>query len=566
MSYVPTQPVGERQRFQSHLSVSGMRGRGEWLTPTRQGGSAPSPFQTALRRSTFLESGKNANPFTPRADRGMSPAGSRPLARRNTALSAAARGARSSLHQVELPGSGATTSFTPGTQLPLASVAAGEYPPLGGVGGWPSDSLAVTGAPADLTAPFAADGAFGGDPGSRSPFARPKSPAPRSASPRRNSKKLPSFLLGGPLASKPSGISTIYPPDTARSSIPTSSTLAFDIPSGLPSAQTPLSSRPVSPHVARRLSGFGSNDMLSGAYRSSSNAAASRAAAGTVSSLDDAPPVMTLDDMDADIADGFTRNEEGLDGAGVGAGADADLFALPAGSAGAGSRPQQGGAGEAASDDQDYNDVRIRAIVVSDLPAGTESSTVNYFRGFGEILAFSAVPAAADTLALLFSEPWQAQQAIAQGDGSGRILLGGRVLARVDWADAQCTSLLFQRVFPGCPLPRAAVPPPADSLTFAEALYAQSPRKRPAPQSLAGGRSRVDAMQESAAKRRAGVGSPFRPHKQLAARPGLAMAGAAMSTVMAPSDGLSASVLKTPAATRPRNGLIQSALDILFGW
>ncbi|KAJ2714136.1 hypothetical protein H4R19_001882 [Coemansia spiralis] len=543
MPFEPAQPVGERLRFRPQLSAPAMRDHGEWLTPTRQGSAGLSPFQTALRRSTFLDSGKNANPFTPRVDRALSPVGSRPLARRGTALAATARPA--SLYPAEPAWGAATESSAPLALAPSAGAVFDEYPPLGGVGGWPSGGPAAIGALA-----AAPDGMLGVDSGPRSPFARPKSPAPRSASPHRNSKKLPSFLLGA----------AQYPPDTGRSSIPSAAAPLLDIPSPPTLAKSPLTSRPVSPHFSRRLSGFGSNDMLSGAYRSSAAATAGRAPAGAASSLDDAPPVVALDDLDSENPDGFAGGDRSS--AGVG-GADAGPFALPRGAGNAGSRPQHVSSDDAGSE-QDYNDVRIRAVVVSDLPAGTESRAVNHFREFGEILAFSAVPAAADSLALLFAEPWQAQQAIAQADGAGRILLGERILARIDSADAQCTSLLFRQVFPTRALPRSAAPPPTDSMSFAEALYAQSPRKRPAPPPPIGARSRFDGVQGSAYKRRPGVGSPFRQQKQLTARPG---PGAATSTMMASSDGLSGSVLKAPAgAARPRNGLVQSALDILFGW
>ncbi|KAJ2795567.1 hypothetical protein H4R21_005056 [Coemansia helicoidea] len=545
MSFQPVQPVGERLRFKPHLPASAMRGSGEWLTPTRQGNATLSPFQTALRRSTFVESGKSANPFTPRADRALSAAGPHTLGRRNTVRSA-------SLLAPEPVGGVAVEAGAPPAPLPgSASAVVDEYPPLGGVGSWPLGA-----APAVLAAGLGAvpDGT---DAGSRSPFARPKSPAPRSASPHRNSKQLPSFLLGASLAPKPPSSSALYSPDTARPSLPSATSPLFDISPMPTSAKSPMTAHPASPHFSRRLSGFGSNDMLSGAYRSS----VAVAAAGVASSLDDAPPVMALDDLDADGPDGVARGEN--NDSGVAGGVSAGPFALPHGGAGArGGRPQQSAADDASSE-QDYNDVRVRAVVVSDLPPGAESGAVNYFREFGEILAFSAVPAVAGRLALLFSEPWQAQQAIAQADGAGRILLGGRILTRVEWADAQCTSLLFRSVFPTRALPRSAAPPPADSLSFSEALYAQSPRKRPAPHAPAAGQPLLEAAQDSASKRRAGVGSPFRQHRQPAARPG---PGAAASTVMASSDGLSGAVLKGGAAARPRNGLVQSALDILFGW
>ncbi|KAJ2782830.1 hypothetical protein H4R18_002041 [Coemansia javaensis] len=561
MSHPPAQPVGERIRFQPSIPPPGARGRGDWLTPARQGAAASSPFQAALRRGTLLESGKSANPFTPRVDRSAAPAEPRPLAWRGTA------GRTSGSYRLDQLGGVAAEA---GIRSPLAGAAA-EYPPPGGAGAWPSDRPPALGIAGGSAAPAAASdgGALAGDAGPRSPFARPKSPATRPASPHRSAKKLPSFLLGAAPAAKSPAASTPYAPDTALS-IGSPSAPFFDAASPRTATHGPASSRPMSPRFTRRLSSFGSNDMLSGAYRSTTGSAASHAA-GAAAALDDAPPTLTLDDMDAEHAGGFSN-------AGL---ADADVFAALPESSGLGAPgcgelgPGHADSGDAASSEQDYEDVRIRAVVVGDLPAGAEASALSYFRSAGEILAFRPVPATAvaGSLALLFAEPWQAQQAIARGGDAGRVLLDGRILVRVDWADAQCTSLLFCQVFPGRPLPKAATQPPPESLTFSQAVYSQSPRKRPAPLPPAAGRLRAGSVQESPAKRRAGVGSPFRQQRPLAPRAGSAAAAPAASslsssTTMVPSDGLSGapSVLRAPGAAKPRNGLIQSAMDILFGW
>ncbi|KAJ1833358.1 hypothetical protein LPJ63_002830 [Coemansia sp. RSA 2711] len=546
MSYLPTQPVGERVRFQSQMSTPGLHGASDLLTPTRPGsGTATTPFRTTLRRSALLEPEPHANPFTPRVDRGLSPAGSRLLARRTTTLtssssSTAANGAAggdrmSSLYQTDTPAPGrAADSGMQGVQS-TQPFAATEYPALGGVGGWPADSAAFNDS----------------EPSPKSPFSRPKSPAKRSASPHRNSKQLPSFLLGSMQPAKSPGASTSYVSDSARSGGSTAAVSIFSIPSA-----QPLSSRPVSPRVSRRLSGFGSNDMLSSAYRSSSSAAASRVG-GAASSLDDAPPILTLDDMDVE--------QPGSDRLAAQP-AETDVFDVSPERSVAGARSLD--AADAAvkaqvseeMSEQDYNDVRVRAVVVSDLPPRAESNTLNYFRSFGEILAFSAVPAgtATDRLALLFSEPWQAQRAVAQADAAGQILLDGRIVARVDWADAVCVALLFTQVFPGRPLPSAAAPARPDTFTFSQTIYAQSPRRQPpAPPR---GRSRVEAVQESELRGTASPGSPFANRRALPRS-----TPASASTVMATASA-QASVLNSSAPPKPRNGLLQSVLDILFGW
>ncbi|KAJ2501890.1 hypothetical protein GGH96_001533 [Coemansia sp. RSA 1972] len=529
MSYLPTQPVGERVRFQSQIPGSMHT---DLQTPTRQGNTM-SPFRTTLRRSTHFEPESKANPFTPRVDRGLSPAGSRMLARRSTL--GTARTARSSLHITDTASNGAEGS----KQVPFAATA--EYPALGGVGGWPVGSSIATSTPLNSTL-----AAGESEQASKTPFSRPKSPAARSASPHRNAKKLPSFLLGSMQSVKSSGTSTPYPPDTALSANSTAAVTIFSIPS----AQVPQSSRPVSPRVSRRISGFGSNDMLSSAYRSSG--AGSSRGVGPASSLDDAPPIMTLDDMDMEHPSEHMREIDGL--------ADTDVFAMQTDGSTMNDVHQMAAIdGNAVGNEQDYCDVKARAVVVSGLPANTESSTLNYFRGFGEILAFSGVPGASDTLALLFSEPWQAQRVVAQGDSSGRILLDDRIVARVDRADAPSVSLLFKQVFPGRSLPSSAAPPVTESFTFSQAIYAQSPRRRPAASAPAHGRSRIDAVREVEARGAGSPGSPFR-HKQVLTH----SAPASTSTVMASANG-QASVLSS-SAPKPRNGLLQSVLDILFGW
>ncbi|KAJ2617900.1 hypothetical protein H4S08_000135 [Coemansia sp. RSA 1365] len=557
--YAPTQPVGGHVRFQSQMPHSAARSRGDLLTPTRQNGHGLSPFRASPANNLHFDNKANVNPFTPRVDRGMSSASSRTLARRNTALgTTTTRIGRSGSYQGQAPSISVTNSSVQGVRSSTLNSGA-EYPTLGGIGGWPASGATAinpsTGVVMSSTG-VVSDNAGPGDSGSKSPFSRPKSPASRSASPHQNKKELPSFLLASTPAPKSPGVNTPFSPETARTGRSTTTSSAFPIPSAKLSARAPMSSRPASPRVPRRLSGFGSNDMLSGAYRSSMVPASGRAV-GPASSLDDAPPIMTLDDMDS--GDTFAHEDGDI----VTKDPDADVFAMhPEDSADAGIRHKHNGA-DSADSEQDYNDVKIRSIVISDLPPNSESSTLNYFRSFGEVLTFSTVPAAGDSLAVLFSEPWQAQQALSQSDRNGRILLDGRTLVHVDWADAQCTSVLFKKVFPRTPLPKSAAPPPTDSFSFSEAVYAQSPRKRPASAVQQQIGSRIDSIQDSEARGRTAGGSPFK-HQRIMPR---GSAGSA-TTSMAASGGLSGSnsALKVTVPPKPRNGMLQSALDILFGW
>ncbi|KAJ2653862.1 hypothetical protein IWW40_000146 [Coemansia sp. RSA 1250] len=551
MSFLSTQPVGERVRFQSHLPMSNQRGSGDLLTPTSQVGTISSPFRTSLRRGELLEPNMRSNPFTPRVDHALSPAGSRLLPRRSLTLGTNNRPNRNSnLYQAETPApSTAQSSSMQGASLPYVSVAA-EYPNLGGIGGWPAESTTSAPLPPNTDLSEA-------NQGPKSPFSRPKSPAPRSASPHRNSKKLPSFLLGSLQPGKSAGSSTPYPPDTALSANSTAAVTIYSIPSANPSGPSPVSSRPVSPRFSRRLSGFGSNDMLSSAYRVSGTASGTSRAGASASSLDDAPPIMTLEDMSSEDHSGLLRaNDMTMMGT-----AEADVFAMDSNTRPQFNEQQQAKDSEKDSNEQDYNDVAIRAVVVSGLPPKTESSTLNHFRSFGEILAFSMVPTTSDSLALLFSEPWQAQQAVAQGDNNGRIILDSRIVARVSWADAACVSMLFKQVFPNCPLPSSAVPAASSESSLSQTIYAQSPRKRPTAPAPTSGKSRVAEIVESERRAGAGPGSPFRQNKQVLPSGTLPSS----STMMAATNG-QVSTSNAAILPKPRNGLLQSVLDILFGW
>ncbi|KAJ2542167.1 hypothetical protein EV175_006079 [Coemansia sp. RSA 1933] len=564
MSFAPTQPVGGRVRFpqQPGSSLSpGLQGNtSDFFTPARPNTVVSSPFRTVLRRTAHAESEPSANPFTPRPDRVASPVGSRSAARRSTAgLGTVTRSAKGTSYQNGL-------ERTPGSRLSLAWGANSENVALsahddniGGVGAWPADTYLRGGA-----STLGLDSASGmaGDGSSVTPFGRPRSPVPRSASPHKSSKKLPSFLLGSTQAVKSPTTATPYQPDSALKSAALTSTSIYGLSSAATPAQIPLSSHPISPRVSRRLSGFGSNDMLSSAYKSSTKAATSRGASGSVVSLEDAPPVMALDEMDDDKHGVF------LNGESIGNSAKSDEVdpfvsaADPFGSIHTSSKPQ----GEAATGDQDYEDVKVRSILVGGIPAESESTVLNQLRVYGEVLAFSVAPIEPNSLAVLYSEPWQAQRAIAQGGNAGRILIGDRTVVSVSWADAESTAVLFKQVFPGRTMPESATQPSTDSFTLSQTIYAQSPRKRTHSSAQPLGGSRLDKIRETDVtriNRTVGSNSPFR-QKQFT---GMGRASAPDTTSASESSGgASTSALRAQTAPRPRNGLLQSALDILFGW
>ncbi|KAJ2737808.1 hypothetical protein GGI20_006373 [Coemansia sp. BCRC 34301] len=241
--------------------------------------------------------------------------------------------------------------------------------------------------------------------------------------------------------------------------------------------------------------------------------------------------------------------------------ADIDPFFAPLNGA---ARPATGGARVSSDDgevrsEEEYENVRIRSVVVRGLPADTESSALNFFREFGELLAFVVVPSTG--LALLYSEPWQAQRAVGHADTSGRIVIGGRTLASIAWADEACVSVLFTQAFPQLTLPKFTEPPAMESFTLAETVYAQSPQthtKRAPPQQQPRVGSRFNAVQTADGNRgRSGdSSSPFKHNQPFYSRNNGGGENAAQI----------GSVLRTDSAPKPRNGLLQGALDILFGW
>ncbi|KAJ2725481.1 hypothetical protein GGI07_001237 [Coemansia sp. Benny D115] len=574
MSFAPAQPVGGRVHFsasQQSAATNNRLGRGDFMTPsTRPGGSggfANSPLRTTVRRSANFEPVPNANPFTPRQDRSsvIASAGSRVLPRRGATLGAGGAGARTSLYQAGLGASGlggASDEFTTGR----SSLAGGagrvsdEYAIPGVVGGWPSSEVQGIG--------IGAANATGDS--ARTPFSQPRSPAPRSASPHRSSTKLPSFLLGSAqLPKTPGTAATAYPPDSALISAPMTANSTILTGAGLntggSSLQSPISAHALSPRGARRLSGFGSNDMLSSAYISSA-ATAAGAAAGAAA-LDEAPPIATLDDMDAMDdegsslfyhSDGHDQIHQSVDAEEKPFGSQNRLENSDTTGSAAGATANVDGF-HASANDRDYNDVKTRSVVVSGIPSDAESSTLNYFRRFGDVLTFDVSSTAnTNTLAILYSEPWQAQRAISQGDANGRILMAGRTLLTVGPADEASVNSLFLQVFPNRAVPQSAAQSSSNAFTLSETLYAQTPRKqRSTPQPRSIGRSQASFSTEPIEL--SAADSPFKGGTTSRSMAGSSATGSATMAT-------SGSILRAPAVPKARNGFFQSAIDILFGW
>ncbi|KAJ2742053.1 hypothetical protein GGI20_004750, partial [Coemansia sp. BCRC 34301] len=262
MAYAPTQPVGGRMRFPlgqsspSQFSSAGLRGRTELLTPTRPSGNpkvVSSPFRTSLRHSTYFEADSNANPFTPRSDRSMPTGGGGPrtLGRRVTLLGAAsaAKGLRVNDHGLDsLDGSGfegGGGGGGGGLESDFASM---------GAGAWPVEPAhAMYAAGAGFSSPSSGIGGSV-DTAIKSPFgSRPKSPAQRSASPRRRTK-LPSFLLGSAqLSRSPAKSASVHLQDSELTPTTPSNPSGSMFGLASPRTQTPLAANhPISP---RRLSG-----------------------------------------------------------------------------------------------------------------------------------------------------------------------------------------------------------------------------------------------------------------------------------------------------------------------
>ncbi|KAJ2871778.1 hypothetical protein FB639_004429, partial [Coemansia asiatica] len=483
-----------------------------------------------------------SNPFAPRFDRATAAAaatanGSHALARRSATIGAAA--SRRSRGGLTIGVDSAEDAYDSGT----ASLSKRNYGDISSIGAWSSSDNQGS----NLGVP----GVFAGE-STRAHFSRPRSPAPRSASPHQGSKKLPSFLLGSAQPLKSPGTATsAFAPDSALSSVPVTANSTISIASSArPPVHLPLSSRPISPRTSRRLSGFGSNDMLSAAYSSS----AARGAAA----LDDAPPIMTLDEIDTPKDNALiSSNNRTLRSSSQRMMEGKDPFAMhSAGSADTGAKSSND-----AENDKDYNDVKIRSIVVSGLPDETENSTLNFFRGFGEILAFEVIPTlSTNSLAILYSEPWQAQRAIGLADANGRVLLAGRTLLKVSFADEVAVNILFSQVFPGRTVPKFGSSPVTGSMTLSETLYSQSPRMpRSSAEPLADKRSFSNTPSTRVGMSSRG-GTPFRA--STSSRPFSASEGSALaSSAAAPSAGC---VFKSQPAPRARNGLLQSAIDILF--
>ncbi|KAJ1806982.1 hypothetical protein LPJ75_004919 [Coemansia sp. RSA 2598] len=552
MSFGQPQQVGGRVRFSTfEQQASGRLGRDNELIGNRKINTFDSPARTSIRQRTRFDNAPVSNPFAPRFDRGAAAAGSHALTRRSATIGAAA--SRRSRGELTIGVGSAEDAFVSrrASLTNRAGQSRREYGDIGGVGAWPASD--AQGSDLGASGMFAEDNA-------RTHFPRPRSPAPRSASPHQGSKKLPSFLLGSAQPLKSPGTATsAFATESALSSVPVTANSTISIASSArPSMHMPLSSRPMSPRTSRRLSGFGSNDMLSAAYSSSAAGAGSSlsSAARGAAALDDAPPIMTLDEIDTPKDDEFACPENRTMHSSSMRAKSEDPFAAH----GADGADTGATGSENAKSDRDYNDVKIRSIVISGLPDETENSTLNFFREYGEVLAFEVIPTlSTNSLAILYSEPWQAQRAIGLADASGRVLLAGRTLLRVAPADEASVNLLFAQVFPDRPVPKPGSSPVTRSMTLSETLYSQSPRMAMSPaQPLADRRSFSNTPPAGTS-----MASPFRAGTS--SRPfGRASEGAALAPTAAVASA--GSVFKSQPAPKARNGLFQSVVDVLFGW
>ncbi|KAJ1930900.1 hypothetical protein EC988_009968, partial [Linderina pennispora] len=149
-----------------------------------------------------------------------------------------------------------------------------------GVGAWPKEPVPGSGQLGDSINAI--------------PFARPKSPGP--GSPHLANNVLPSFLMGSAQVSKSPAQpgSFASEPGVAAQTGSFFGGLGTSQPTALASSGSTPAPQPtmISPRSTRRLSGFGSNDMLSGAYKSRKDSAKEAAPP------EDAPPVIMLDDVD----------------------------------------------------------------------------------------------------------------------------------------------------------------------------------------------------------------------------------------------------------------------------
>ncbi|KAJ1949945.1 hypothetical protein FBU59_000916 [Linderina macrospora] len=508
MSHGMPQQVGGPVRLPA---TPGSRKRNDFLTPTRPRNNAAAELNTARRLLTQYNSITSYNPFTPRNDRGAIPATRAHSLLRHSPMTNTGR--RASQHQ-------SLANSLSGT------AALSEYGQLGGsgLGAWPKESVLGSG---QL-----------GEAANAVPFARPKSPGPGSPRPANN--VLPSFLMGGVQLPKPPAQSGTFAGESGMATQTGSffNGLGAHQPTGIANSGSTPASQPkiISPRSTRRLSGFGSNDMLSGAYK------AGGGSAKTAAPPEDAPPVVALDDVDwsgtaqARIKALVRHNIE-----------------VPAKKSVEREEPQPAENSDVdgpITDEQMYDDVKIRSVMALDLPADSESGVLSFFREFGHIMSFTVVPGKTSTLALLYSEPWQAQRVVSQADSEGKLRVGPKRKVRIDWASGECVDLLFTQLFPDRKLPYEDDAPPTtssidSSMSLAQKLQTQTPRAQRA--------ARTPTVNRTPAR-----DSPFRRNTDQQNQP--------TGAVAPQPPTVSNSVLRQPPLPKPRNNLLQTAMDVVFGW
>ncbi|KAJ1940763.1 hypothetical protein EC988_006942, partial [Linderina pennispora] len=187
------------------------------------------------------------------------------------------------------------------------------------------------------------------------------------------------------------------------------------------------------------------------------------------------------------------------------------------------------------TNEQLYDNLTIRSVMVLDLPNNTEYGVYNSFREYGRITSFTVVSQGkTSTLALLYSEPWQAQRVVSLADCEGKLRVGPKRKVRIGWANAECVDHLFMKLYPDRQLPfedDALSPNSTDegSLSLTQRLQMQTPRARRA--------ARMASIMN-----------------------GLEVAPRRLAHMA------NASVVRQPPPPKPRNGVFQTALDLIFGW
>ncbi|KAJ1675742.1 hypothetical protein EV182_000673 [Spiromyces aspiralis] len=326
------------------------------------------------------------------------------------------------------------------------------------------------------------------------------------------------------------------------------------------SAASPM--RPSSSHSLRRKDSFGTNDMLSSVARFGQQQTADATSLG-----DDAPPVISLNDMDMVIdvpsprlsystkpfafePDPFLESSSA-----------SSMFGDPRdlgrhGSGVVGAFPQ------AAQGDTDIiDDIYQRCIMVSGIPSNLESRTLETFQELGRVVDFVVDPERSpNSMVIVFSEGWHVRRILSWAlDNRGRVMLrDSSHSVRVDQINDQWIDILIPR-WRGLGTTANGGGSNDDSTTKRPPSRALSSTSFLAdghhPQHDKSGQDSLISIPTSVASPRTKLRSSSQATPQATRK--LESAPLAKN-VHAPGTNT------TPM--KPRNGIIQSAMDVLFGW